>query len=502
MASALDVRGLSFAFGAVQALSGIDLEVSGGEFVGLIGPNGSGKTTLFNCLTGFLKPAAGEIRLGGRNITRWPPHRIARLGLIRTFQQSMSFASGTTRESLEMALAITTRGDTVQSGSMGVDQLLDLTGLHGEADQLATSLPYGTLRKLGVAMALAARPRILLLDEPAAGLSGAEAAEFGSMLHRVRRTGLTLMVVDHDMDFLLPQVERLIVLDAGRKLADGNPEEVQRHPDVITAYLGTRFGTVSPEHAQPSKADVVASQEVPVIEARGIHVSYGGVAAVTGVDLVVQSGETVAIMGPNGAGKSSLLRAISQLVPYDGTVALNGSVETLSPEHIASGGVGHVLEGRHVFAQLSVKENLEIARIGRHEEGFDDDLEAVLELFPLLREKWRQSGGELSGGQQQSLVIARALLTRPAVLLMDEPSLGLAPVIIEQLAAAIPRLRREWGLALLVAEQSLSLVMDIADRCYVLRRGSVVYEGPMWQPGIRERLLTAYLGAGESDILA
>jgi branched-chain amino acid transport system ATP-binding protein len=204
----------------------------------VLGANGAGKTTLFNCITGFLKPTSGRVRWEGTDITGWPMHKIARQGLVRTFQQAMVFPSGTVAENLAMALAV--RGGE----SSELDRLLDFCHLRAVADMHAAMLPFGSMRHLGIALALTARPRLLLLDEPAAGLNAAETATLAEILLALREEGVTLAVVDHDMDFLLPLVGRLVVLASGRTLREGDPQVLRRDPAVIEVYLGSMASKV------------------------------------------------------------------------------------------------------------------------------------------------------------------------------------------------------------------------------------------------------------------
>jgi ABC-type branched-subunit amino acid transport system ATPase component len=248
-------------FGAVQALAGVTIEVRRGDLLGIVGPNGSGKTTLFNCLTGRFSLTKGQVLWNGVDITRWPMDRIARAGLVRTFQQSMYFGSGTVRQNVMMALDIgrtAARREIDVSIPSDLEGLLEFTKLESLAEWPSSVLSHGSLRQLGIALALAVRPTLLLLDEPAAGLNGAESRELGVLLRRVRDSGVTLVVVDHDMGFLMPLVDRLVVLSAGRKLTEGTPTDVRANPAVIEAYLGTGFK----HSASPSEPGSTAQEDL------------------------------------------------------------------------------------------------------------------------------------------------------------------------------------------------------------------------------------------------
>ncbi len=215
----------------------MDLSLEQGEIVGLIGPNGAGKTTLVNLLTGFDLPSSGRIELGGVEITRWPPHRRGRAGLARTFQHGRLFRGLTVRENVEVAALGVGVGPA--EASRRATELLGLLGLSERADARAAVLPHGDERRLGVARALALRPRFVLMDEPAAGLHEAEVPSFAAVVRSVRDAfGTGVLLIDHNVALIMEVCDRIHVLDRGRTLAEGTPEEIRRNFDVATAYLG------------------------------------------------------------------------------------------------------------------------------------------------------------------------------------------------------------------------------------------------------------------------
>jgi branched-chain amino acid transport system ATP-binding protein len=221
----------------VQALGDVDLELARSEVVGLIGPNGAGKTTLVNVITGFDFPTTGRVELEERDVTRWSPQRRGRAGLARTFQHGHAFKGLTVRENVEVAaLGV---GASARDARSRAQRLLGALGLGARADDAASALPHGDERKLGVARALATEPRFVLMDEPAAGLTEAEVPELAAVVRSVRdEHGAGVLLIDHNVTLILDVCDRIQVLDQGRTLAEGTPDEIRKNIDVANAYLG------------------------------------------------------------------------------------------------------------------------------------------------------------------------------------------------------------------------------------------------------------------------
>jgi branched-chain amino acid transport system ATP-binding protein len=236
-AAALVIEGLTKDFVGLRALDSVSLRLERGEILGLIGPNGSGKTTLINVVTGFLRPTEGRIRVDGIDITGWPPHKIARLGLGRTFQTLKLFLGLTVLENVEVAAV--SAGMPRRQARQQAHQVLESLGAVRLGDLPAGALPYGQERCVEIARALATNPTFLLLDEPAAGLNEAESESLLSTLASIpRRTGCGMLIVDHDMRLIMRLCNRLHVLNYGETIGEGSPEEVRTNPGVIEAYLG------------------------------------------------------------------------------------------------------------------------------------------------------------------------------------------------------------------------------------------------------------------------
>jgi len=249
--AALALDRLSVRFGGLRAVQAVSLAVRDGEIFSIIGPNGAGKTTIFNAVSGLYAPSSGEIVFGGRRITGLPPHARARLGISRTFQNIRLFRELTVRENVRVARYARTRAGVLASllrtpamrrerrqTDGAVDALLERLGLAERAEERAGNLPYGEQKRLEIARALAAEPRLLLLDEPAAGTSAAEAAELMALIRGLRDRGLTILLVEHHIRVVMQVSDRVAVLNHGELIAEGPPEAVRRDPAVIAAYLG------------------------------------------------------------------------------------------------------------------------------------------------------------------------------------------------------------------------------------------------------------------------
>ena len=248
----LAVTGLGKRFGGVQAVNDVSFTVRGSEILGLIGPNGAGKTTTFNLISGLLPPSSGQVELAGRTLTGLRPDQVVEAGLSRTFQGTRVFPKLTVRENLRIPFLARSRvgfwvswlglgaGATLAANvNRDVEEVMDFIGLSPFADAVADSMPYARQSLLGIGLALAGRPLLLLLDEPFAGMNPAETAEAALMVRRIRDRGITVLLVEHDMPAVMGLCDRIVVLDGGRKLIEGTPAEVRRDPRVIAAYLGT-----------------------------------------------------------------------------------------------------------------------------------------------------------------------------------------------------------------------------------------------------------------------
>jgi branched-chain amino acid transport system ATP-binding protein len=472
--SPLEVSGLTIAFGGVRAATDVALTAEPGRITALIGPNGAGKTTVLNVIGGFYRPDAGSIRLAGRELAGAAAWTVARAGIARTYQTTQLFGSLSVLDNVLAGLAAGRLGHPLSPAASAAKRataegLLAFVGYTGGLDTPAEALPHVDRRLVEIARALATRPKVLLLDEPAAGLMRADKAALGAVLRKLAGAGLAVILVEHDMTLVMGISDHIVVLDAGRPIASGSPEAIRRDAKVKEAYLGS--GAMQ---AHPRARPLPTSPPLQ-LDAVELRAGYGAVPVLQGIGFEVRQGELVALLGANGAGKSTVMRALSGLLrPVSGTVRLGGErIERLEAHRIAAGGLALVPEGRQVFPELSVHDNLVLGAYTRGSTELAKDIEAMLARFPPLRERLNARAGLLSGGEQQMLAIARGLMARPRVLLLDEPSLGLAPAIIDDLFKVIAELR-ESGITILLVDQMAAQALAAADRAYVLESGRIV----------------------------
>ncbi|GJD56399.1 ATP-binding cassette domain-containing protein [Methylobacterium dankookense] len=487
----LVITGIGISFGGIRAADGVSVTAEPGAVTSIIGPNGAGKTTVLNMVSGFYRPGAGSIRLDGRELAGAPAHAIARAGIARTYQTTRLFGTLSVLDNVALAIEPGRLLRRVRARDrQDTAALLAFAGYAGSLDRPAAELPHVDRRLVEIARALAGRPRVLLLDEPAAGLTRSDTDRLGLLLRKIAARGVAVVLVEHDMPLVMGLSDHILVMDAGRPIAAGSPATVRRDPAVLRAYLG---GADTP--ARPRAAPWQGPADA-VLSALRLTAGYGAAPVLDGLDLDVRPGETVALLGANGAGKSTAMRALAGLLrPIEGSVILEDRPIAGLPAHrIARAGLALVPEGRQVFPELTVVENIRLGAHGRGGRIDPAEVEALLDRFPRLRERAQSRAGLLSGGEQQMLAIARGLMARPRILLLDEPSLGLAPAMINALYATVAELR-DQGVTILIVDQMAALALTVADRGYVLEQGRVVTAGSAAELAADKGLEAAYLGA-------
>ncbi|HLY58199.1 MAG TPA: ATP-binding cassette domain-containing protein [Stellaceae bacterium] len=470
----LEVSGLTRRFGGLVAVKDLEFTVQPGEILGLIGPNGSGKSTVMKMIMGVVRPTSGSIKLDGIELAGLPAHKIARRGVGLVFQHSRPLNRQTVLENIKIALLpdslISLFAHPEVDGKARA--IAERTGLAHLLDRKPPSLAFADLRRLELAKAVARHPKLVLVDEPFAGLTASEVGQFSALIKEFRDEGRSVLLVDHNVKGVSALVDRVLALYLGERIAEGSAAEVMRDETVRRVYLGGAL-------TGGARAKRSIGAAAPGLAVENVSVLYGKAQALQGISLHVRQGEFVSLVGLNGAGKTTLFNAISGLVPYSGEIRWNA--ETLagrSPAAIARGGIVQCPETRELFGGMNVRENLDLG--GDHLKPAEraGRLDWLFELFPILRDRQSQIARTLSGGEQQMLAIARALAMKPKLLILDEPTLGLAPVILETLSKALERLRSESAITVLLGEQNIAFALPHADRVYVLDHAKIAWEGP------------------------
>jgi branched-chain amino acid transport system ATP-binding protein len=470
----LEVNGLTKRFGGLVAVKAMTLNVRAGEILGLIGPNGSGKSTVMKLIMGIERPDAGSVRINGTEVGGWPSHKIARMGAGMVFQHSRPLHRQTVLENIKLALLPDklTRLLADPQTDAQARAIAARVGLSAVLDRRPATLPFADLRKIEIAKAIARDPQVLLIDEPFAGLTAKETAAFSELICELRDDGRAVLLVDHNVKSVARLVDRVIAMYVGELIAEGSADEVMRNDTVRRVYLGGSIETAA--RPELSFRDAAA----PFLAVDNVSVFYGKAQALENVSIHVHAGEFVSVVGLNGAGKTTLFNTISGFLPYSGEIRREGALlRGQTAATIAKNGIVQCPEGRELFTDMTVRENLDLG--GQHlpPAACAEQIGWMFDLFPILRQRQRQAAGTLSGGEQQMLTIARALMMKPKLLILDEPTLGLAPVILEQLSKALDRLRRTTAITVLLGEQNVTFALPHSDRVYVLEHARVVWEG-------------------------
>ncbi len=470
----LEVSGLTKRYGGLVAVKNLGFEIRGGEILGLIGPNGSGKSTAMKCIIGVERPSAGSVKLEGEELAGLPSHKIARKGVGLVFQHSRPLARQTVLENIKVALLTDSLlrlfADPEVDGR--AREIAERVGLGKVIDRKPPTLAFADLRRLELAKAIARHPKLVLVDEPFAGLTASEVGQFSELINEFRAEGRAVLLVDHNVKSVAAMVDRVLAMYLGEQIATGTAAEVMQNETVRRVYLGgTLTGSARPESS--------FKDAVPALQVENVGVTYGKAQALQDVSIHVHEGEFVSLVGLNGAGKTTLFNAISGLVPHTGAIKWAGeALAGKSAAMIARGGIVQCPETRELFGDMTVRENLDLGGHNLSDAERAERLDWLFDLFPILKTRQEQISRTLSGGEQQMLAIARALMMKPKLLILDEPTLGLAPVILETLSKALEKLRETTDITVLLGEQNVTFALPHADRVYVLDHAKIAWEGP------------------------
>jgi ABC-type branched-subunit amino acid transport system ATPase component len=476
----LQARRIAKSFGALKAVQEVDIAVRDRSLHALIGPNGAGKTTAFNLISGFYTPDEGEVLLQGRSIAGLAPEAITRAGIGRSFQITNLFPALTVEENVRLAVQARhpqrfnpwTAARSIDAIETETSALIRYLGVAGIEKAEAGTLSYGGQRLLDMGLALATKPRVLLLDEPLAGLAAAERQRIGEIIKRISQD-VPMLLVEHDIDRVFQIADAVTVMNAGQVLVDGTVEDARSSHKVQEIYIGSGAASVA---AKPRES---AAEAANVLVADRVNTFYGKSHVLVDVSFDVRQHEIVALLGRNGAGKSTLLKTLIGIAPpTSGSIRLDAQEIAGKPSAaIARLGIGYVPQGRGLFAGMTVAQNLELGKLKRETgHGVHWDLDKILEYFPRIRERLDTPADFLSGGEQQMVAVARALSGDVKVLLLDEPFEGLAPAIVEQLFESFDKLRHE--VSIIIVDHHLDLALALSDRTVALERGRVIHTGP------------------------
>ena len=515
-AKILVVRDLDVAYGDVQVLHHVDLDVRDGEVLALVGTNGSGKSTLLKAISGLEHAANGAIFYDGRNVTDAPAHENAGRGIVYMPGGQAVFPDLPVRANL--LLAGRRRHDDETEVAAAVEEVLArFPILRERLTTHAGSLSGGEQQMLAVGQALLMQPRLLLIDELSLGLAPAIVEQLLDTVREVQRAGTTVVLVEQSLNVALTIADRAVFLDKGEVQFDGRTEDLLARSDLVRAvFMG---GTVSAGGVMSARHRTVADDEDgPLLVAEELTVTFGGHRALDEVSLSIAGGEIVGIIGPNGAGKSTLFDVLSGYVPPDtGHVVIGGQDMTAaSPDARARAGLGRAFQNARLFPALTVRENITVAlerranrnpvaaalwlpSVRRSERRLRERVDGYVELLGLgaFADKFLS---ELSTGTRRAVEIACQMAAEPDVVLLDEPSSGLAQAETEVLGPTLLRMVRETGCALLVVEHDLPLVTRLSDRLIAMELGRVIATGPPDEVLRNPDVLRSYLAAS-ADVI-
>jgi ABC-type branched-subunit amino acid transport system ATPase component len=509
----LVARGVQVAYDGVQVLFGVDLDIDDGELVALLGTNGAGKSTLLRAIAGLAEPNGGAIYLAGRDTTHAPPHELAELGVVSMPGGKGVFPTMSVRDNLRAA-GWSLASDEAETR---IHAAMDFfPRLRERQDTAAGNLSGGEQQMLALAQAMVMKPRLLLVDELSLGLAPAVIEELLQALARLHEAGTTIVLVEQSVDLALSVAKRAVFMEKGEVRFDGPAEELRRRPELLrSVYIKGTRGKGRTSVAARSRF-VHAAAGTTVLEAVGLSVSYGGVHALRDAALTVTSGEIVGLIGPNGAGKTTLFDAICGFVPSAGVVRIAGrDVSQASPAERSALGLARSFQDARLFPALSVVENVLLA-LHRHagmettaalaalrlpqsrkaEAKLRARAEVVLESVGLIDDADKVPA-ELSTGMRRVLDLGCLMAAQPDVLLLDEPSSGIAQAEAEELAPLLDRVRRDLGCGLLLIEHDMSLLTSVADRLVGMVLGETIVEGSVDDVTSDPRLVAAYLGTSE-----
>ena len=519
-------KGVDVSYGSVQILFGVDIEIARGEIVALLGTNGAGKSTLLKAVSQLVDPKGGQIIFDGQDITHIGAVKAAKSGIVQVPGGKAVFPTLTVAEHFRACTWLYAKEDDKEV-SRRIEEVLDrFPRVRERWDQMAGNLSGGEQQQLALGMAFVAKPKLLIIDELSLGLAPTIVELLLNMVRAIHETGCTIILVEQSVNVALTVADRAYFMEKGEVRFSGPTAELLERGDILRSVFLEGAGSVNGSPAQPATArridDAMAAKGGPVepiLEVEGLTKRFGGISAVTDVSFHLDPGKILGLIGPNGAGKTTIFDLVSGLLPLDaGRIRFRGKdITKWGPDRRAALGLGRSFQDARIFPSLSVAENVAIG-LERHlevrdhlaallnlpamqemEEDIAWTVEDLIELMNLgaFRDKFV---AELSTGSRRIVDLAMAIAHDPTVLILDEPSSGIAQRETEALGPLLKRIQGETGCAMLIIEHDMPLITSVSDEILALELGQTVLRGTPEEVISDPRVISAYLG-GDVDVI-
>jgi branched-chain amino acid transport system ATP-binding protein len=527
MAPLLSCQGIHVAYDKVKVLFGVDMDVEEGEIVALLGTNGAGKSTLLKAISGLVQTAAGRVVFDGEDITNIDPVDAAKRGIVQVPGGKAVFPTLTVAEHFRAGTWLYAKEDQTAVAAR-IEEVLDEFPLLRERwNQMAGNLSGGEQQQLALGMAFVAKPRLLIIDELSLGLAPTIVEQLLELVRAIHETGCTIILVEQSINVALTLAQRAFFMEKGEVRFSGPTEELLDRGDILRSVFlegtGKTDGPAAKKQAAAAKrktrASALAEQQVPALEVSDLRRRFGGITAVDKVSFSLMPNQILGLIGPNGAGKTTIFDLISGLLSLDGGhIHLNGiDVTDWAPDRRAIKGMGRSFQDARIFPSLTVAENIAIG-LERHlvvrdhfasllnlpavQEVEDDVAYTVADLIELMNlQAYRDKFvAELSTGSRRIVDLAMAIGHDPTVLLLDEPSSGIAQRETEALGPLLKRIQAETNCAMLVIEHDMPLITSVSDQMIALELGAVVLQDTPKRVIADPRVISSYLGGDVSVI--